>query len=442
MVQTAREFIEAQQAVHPPRRPTAEQAQAVADSYGLHQADAVASERDYAEKLLGLLQPGLPPVIVELMRNGRIAVGEVGHDSANAYLTPLNGDFAIVLHSGLPQFVYRIARPLVTALRTQASDASGSIPTSELARIIAEVFWWYQETGIAFGPAYSTTSQDIVLASAVATYAEAFLVGHEIGHVFASQSDTWRQGCAPDDLVLREEYVADTAGVLTLLKAVQAGRGPHPRDLQVAYAGAELALQIWQLMATVGMTFVDGTHPPSARRIDNLRGVVRDHCASEDDFLALTALARGVQDVLTEVARILLDPKEHEAAYERAASEVSGAVLNLVEHCTGGMVPDYSTFYEQFPRVLSRGYPAVIVERVVVKIAREMKAAQDALPKKADWKTPPEWTEAEQAVIRRWGLRFQGFKLFYGMSEFLGGPVAQLFMNALERELRDGATPS
>lgn len=438
MSQTAWEFVRAQQAIHPPRHPTDEEVGAFADRFGLRQEDCAADNRDTAHRLLDRISPGLPSAVLILVQEGRVAVGEVEIDTANAYLKPMaDGDFAVLFHSGLSRFIYRIARPLATGLTVDdQSPRNEAFDLPELARVIAEVFWWYQETGLAFGPSYDIRAEDILLASALTTYSESFLLAHELGHVYASQTDEWRQGCDPASELLREEHVADAVGVLTLLKAEM---GPHPRALPVAYAGAELALQIWQLMESVGMSFVDGTHPPAADRVRHLRAFVRKNCASEDAFAALLSLALKIDGVFTRVGQVLLDPGEHDAAFERAASSVTEAALKLVRRCTGEMVPNYSTFYVEFPRLLAKGYPEAILERVVVKIAREMKAARQHLPKKSDWKSPPRWTHAEQAHIRQWGVNFQGFKLLYGVSKFLGSPVQELFTSVLDRELKDSS---
>jgi len=306
----------------------------------------------------------------------------------------------------------------------------------ELARVIAEIFWWYQETELAFGPDYEIERSQVVLASALATYAETFLLAHEFGHIYAAQSSEWRKGAkGTNSIDSLEEHVADMAGLLTLLKAVQEGRGPFPRELPVAYAGAELALQIWHLMGRIGMTFVDGDHPPATERIAGLRVVLRQHCSSDGDYDAVTSLASGIEKLFEEVGEIILDPREHQLGYERAAERLVNDLRALIRKCTGGIVPDYMTFYQEAPRILAQGYPEVILERVVGEVAREFRAAGKMLPKESGEGGGRDWTEEERQAIRKWGNYFQAFKLFLGLTQHLAEPVSAIYQAALDREM-------
>jgi len=53
------------------------------------------------------------------------------------------------------------------------------------------------------------------------------------------------------------------------------------------------------------------------------------------------SMAKQIEAVFSEVGQILLDPGEHEAAFARAAPNVTESVLELVEQCTGVVVPGY-----------------------------------------------------------------------------------------------------
>lgn len=440
MPQSAHEYVKAQQIEHPPRRPTEEQIKGFADSYGLNPDDARRDlkKEDYVQKLVEIIVPGLPTGVVELLNKDQIAVGELGQPSVNAYLKALpEGQYAVLFHTGLCEFLYRVARPLATLLTRESEEhRSEGLELPELARVIAEIFWWYQETGIAFGPGYEIGRSQVVLASALATYAEAFLLAHEFGHIYATQSTDWHEGVTEADSIdSLEEHVADMVGVLTLLKAVQEGRGPYPRELPVAYAGAELALQIWHLMARIGMTFVDGDHPPADERIAGLRVVLRQQCSSDGDYDAVTSLASEIEKIFEAVGEIILDPNEHQLGYERAAERLVNDLWTLIRRCTGGMVPDYMTFYQEAPRILAQGYPEAILERVVGEVAREFKAAGKTLPEKSAEGGGRDWTESERQAIRQWWNHFQAFKLFLGLTQHLAEPVAGIYQGVLDREM-------
>lgn len=142
---------------------------------------------DYAERLLSHLSPRLPVELRQLFAEGAIAVGEVKDPKPNAFTRTLGpGEYAIIFNSGLRDFIYRIARVLATRFvpRTTSKEDEPQISDiSDTARLIAEIFWWFQETEQAFGPRYSTTQQQVQIASLLATEAEILLLAHEIGHV-------------------------------------------------------------------------------------------------------------------------------------------------------------------------------------------------------------------------------------------------------------------
>jgi hypothetical protein len=437
MTQSARDYVLARQVEFPPRRPTEQDTKDFAGRFGLDPADLLDDQReDYAQYLLATIVSGLPTPLRQLIDDGRVAVGEVGQNSANAYIERVGGDYAILFHSGLREFLYRIARPLSTTLFPEPSESG--LGTPELARVVAEIFWWYQATGSAYGPAYNITKRQIVLASALATYAELFLLAHELGHIYATESPAWRAGVEVDAIAAQEEHVADMAGLLTLLGAVQRGHGPYPQDLRVAYAGAELAFHVWHTMANVGMVFVDGDHPPAEDRIEGLRVVVRQHCASDGDYEAVISLANQLHTMFANVTNLIADPREHEVSYERAAEVLVGELRALVQRCTAGVVPDYMTFYQEAPPLLSRGYPTVILERVVARVVCELKAASKALPGELGKRPNRDWSEPERQAIHAWGNAFQAFKLFFGLTQHLSDPVAAVYRSVLDTHMGDG----
>jgi hypothetical protein len=436
MTQSVRDYVLAKQVEFPPRRPREADIKDFAARFGVDPAGVLEDQReDYAQRLLASVVPGLPAPLRQLIDDGRVAVGEVGRDSANAYLERVGADYAILFHSGLAELLYRIARPVSTALFPEANESS--LGTPQLARVVAEIFWWYQATGSAYGPAYDISKRQIVLASALATYAELFLLAHELGHIYATESPAWRAGIEVEALAAQEEHVADMAGVLTLLGAVQQGHGPYPQDSRVAYAGAELAFYVWHTMAKCGMVFVDGDHPAAEDRIEGLRVVVRQHCPSGEDYEAVTSLANRLRGLFADVADIITDPGEHDAFYEREAGVLVGELRALVQRCTGGMVPDYMTFYQEAPRLLSQGFPTVVLERVVAQAASELKAATRALPGEPGERPNRDWSEPERQAIHAWGNAFQAFKLFYGLSQHLVDPVAAVYRSALDTHMGD-----
>jgi hypothetical protein len=438
--QSAQDYVKAQQIKHPPRRPTEQQIRDLAAGYGLNPDEVLRNyqEKDYAHRLFEIIVPGLPTSVADLLDKGQIAVGEIGQHSANAYLRVLpDGQYAVLFHSGLAELLYRVARPVSMVLTKDSKDDSEGLTVPELARVIAEIFWWYQESEIAFGPSHETGRCQVLLANAIATYAEAFLLAHEFGHIYATQSSDWRYGAGEThSLDSLEEHLADMTGLLTLLKSVEEGHGPYPRELPVAYAGAELALQIWHVMSQLGVSFVDGDHPPADERIEGLRVVLRQHCSADSDYDAVISFAKGIEKIFSEVVEIVRDPREHRLHYERAADRLVINLRALVSRCTGGIFPDYATFYQEAPRLLDEGYPEVVVERVVSQVAKEFKAAVKLLPQEERKSLDREWTETERQAMRQCQGHFQAFKLFLGLTQYLAEPVAGIYQAVLDREMK------
>jgi len=161
----------------------------IAQSAGMDSGTLLAKlkEDDLGDYLYSQLQSRLPIELEQLFTDGYIAVGSINDESPEAYVEKVGDNgYAIVFHTGLKNFIYRIARALATRFFPSDSSSEHRAPQlAETARVIAEIFWWYQETGTAFGPSYEISDQQIQVASMLATEAEVFLLAHEIGHVVA-----------------------------------------------------------------------------------------------------------------------------------------------------------------------------------------------------------------------------------------------------------------
>lgn len=404
---------------HPPPLPQAQQIAAVIRDLGLPPVANALEFGDRAGDPLKQIHGSLPPVAQQLIQNGALVVGEVGVSTPGVYVNLLgNEQFAIVLHSGLFAFLYRIARPLASAVFRIREDAGGGIDEIHFARVIAEVFWWLDCTGESVGPEYPITAENMRLANILAMRAERFLLAHEIGHVLVAMTPpNPLLGLALDDAT--EEHMADMLALdISLAACLSAGEEADPTWLMLTYAGAELALQIWGTLERIGHHLSKGVHPPSAERIAWMRNRLRRQCDSDESFEATVMAAKVIERLFNEAGDIICRAKDHSAIYDAEASALIRDFTALLERCSCDPVPDYSTFYIEAPALLGRGYPEDIFNRVIAVVANRFKAviAQE-LGAGGNGNDP---------------IKFKQYKLLRGLTDHLPEPVRALYSFALE----------
>jgi hypothetical protein len=391
---------------------------------------------DYAEKLFAIIKPGLLGFLDTISKQDRVAVGEIGSGTANVYWEQIGNDYAVVFCSGLRDFLYRVARPIAASMKIGSDLSTHTLPFPELARVIAEIFWWYQEAQIAWGPLYEIDFANIIVGSALATYAECFLFAHEFGHIYVSEMKKEKSQLDEELTDYDEEYAADSIGFQILITAGLAKSGPMP-DIPIVYAGVEFALHVWRIMDRLGIQFV-GPHPQATDRIINLRQQLQMACKSEEDYLYALRFAKDIEHILDMVSDIIIDPSEHEAAYDRAAQKIVEEMWDLVKKCVGEMWPDYSRFYSEAPKIFAKGFPTVLIDKVVVEICKRFKEYQNKIPQIKEFSKKKKTAEEEEKMhneIMTWGAYFQMFKLFNGMHLFMEGPLAEIYKSAIEREM-------
>jgi len=421
MLTAAQTYLQALVDQHPVPDLPVGRAQAVMGDLGVRVNMQELMSHNRVLVLLDELKGALPPSAQQLLHDGRLAVGEIGIDVPNAHVIKLDGgQFVVVLHSGLFAFLYRIARPLASTVFRSTADAGAGIDRPELARVIAEVFWWLQKTGDSFGPQYEVTLGQKFIANLLATGAERFLLAHELGHVlFAMGVQTEVEGAEwPGDSI--EEHVADMAGLYLSLSPYKDVRGETDQlRLMLAYAGAELALQIWGVMERVGLDFVDGVHPPASQRVDALRHSLREWCETDEIFEAIVMAAKVIERMFDEVCEIIAEPGDHAATFEMEAEVLVGEFRALLDRCTTALVPDYSTFYTEAPALLSRGYPESVLQKVFIDVIDGFREVMQ----------PDRGGAGQDEVVKS----FSQFKLLFGLVEKLPEPEKSVYDAALNR---------
>ena len=410
-----REFIEALKQQHPVRSVRLADLPATVlaelQERGVDPTQMIDSQqgRDHFQSLANELSPKLSPELRTLFTNGNIAVGTIGLDDFGAYTQAVEGGHAIVFHRGLIKFIYRIARILSTRVNVMDKERdSPDLP--ETARLIAEAFWWLQETGRAFGPDYPVTPEQLHFANLLALDAETFLLAHELGHVVVDlRPDSEQRFGSAYEI----EHAADLIGLSFALEL----NSDEPKDtfrFPMQYAGAEFVLQIFDVLSQLGFSISD-SHPAAANRIIYMRTFMQSKC-NDEAWTALTQLADFFAHIFGSIRDILLEPAAHAAFYERQAQEIVDALDVLLTRCTGGFVPDYSTFSQEAGPIFDQGYPHEILKIAALVAGRFF--SNMSIASEADKK-------------QRW-IDFQKFKLLLNYCrDHMPEPARSLFLREL-----------
>lgn len=382
---------------------------------------------DYAEYLLSLLKPRLPDQMFELFEEGFIAVGEVNDRNPNAYVKSVDREgYAIIFHTGLKDFIYRVARILSTRFTPAGTqdDSRWVVPNmAETARLIAEVFWWFQETSGAFGPQYAIEPNQVKIANLLSLEAEKFLLGHEIGHAFDMALDhnhpLFSKTSSTLPMKFREEHVADLFALSFSMELYNPNAKRDDFLTPLIYAGVEFAIQIYRALECLGFEF-EGTHPSATQRLQYIRSHMKERCGSEDTWKGLTILSGGIDSMFEAILEILIDPKEHLVFFDQQAKDILSELDQLLESCTGGMVPDYGTFYSAAGKIFGRGYSHKMLERVAQVVfdffsdVREHEKTKNS-PNHEGW------------------VHFQKFKLLLAfIDQFMTEPARAVFLQVFE----------
>lgn len=378
------------------------------------------NEEDWAAYLVSYLKPRLDPLIIDLLESDTVAIGAIYDPIPDVSITKLENGYAILFSTGMREFVYRLARIIATRFSIGDQCVEGGL--HETARLVAEVFWWFQETNIAHGPQYDINDDQMRAASTLAMEAEAFLLCHEIGHMMSDAPgmlDELSGGLHAEGQTAHfDEFAADFFGSILVLGS----RDENPPDfaitLQMRYAGIEFVLLIYRCLEQIGLDF-SHTHPQAGERLAYIRSAIRRRCADHESWLGLSEIARGIEAIFDNILKILDSPKEHAFYFERKAEELLDDLNRALDECTGDIVPDYVSFHSRAGEIFSRGYPERILKRVAEVSANFFSGA---------------YTEERAEQANELWVRFQQFKLllsfFHDMPD---GAVKTRFLASFDR---------
>lgn len=286
---------------------------------------------DRAQALAGVLFGAFPPAMLDLLAQGRVALGEVGiatPDIRTDHHGLDKGERCVVVHSGQMDFYYAVSRAAHGVARVYVGNDPTprnemALPMNESVRLITEalVDWrrmcqprFVDQVRRLFGaqdkdarirPAGFELPDGVhALAERLSTCAELFMVAHEFGHV-AIDGGLVAPPCAD------EEAAADAVGLSYFLPSSVPQIG-----LRATLAGMGFAIRVTGSLQEVGAEFSRAYDPP-ADRLGRLLQDVRRLAPSD-----------AYHDESSTVLVNYLDQMDHADALRRARPVTRSAAMN------------------------------------------------------------------------------------------------------------------
>jgi hypothetical protein len=250
---------------------------------------------DRAQALAGVLFGAFPAPLLDLLAQGRVALGEVGVPTPDIRTDRhglADGEHCVVVHSGQMDFYYAVSRAAHGVARIY--EGNNPMPRNEMAlpmresvRLVTEALidWrrmcqprFVEQLKRLFAgpdkdarirPAEFELPEGIrALAERLSTSAELFMVAHEFGHV---AMDCGLVAPPHDD----EEAAADEIGLAYYLASSTPQIG-----LRATLAGMGFAVRVIGSLQEVGVQFSRAYDPP-AERLARLLAAARRQAPSE-----------------------------------------------------------------------------------------------------------------------------------------------------------------
>jgi hypothetical protein len=310
---SARRYLAGLQKTHPP-------------SYPLNSGGF-----DRAQALAGVLFKALPPAMLDLLAQGRVAVGEVGiatPDIRTDHGGLDRGERCIVVHSGQMYFYYAISRAAHGVARIYVGNSPQpqnemALPMNESVRLITEALLdWRRMCQPRFidqvlglfkakkederiRPAGFELPESVrILAERLATSAELFMLAHEFGHVALDS------GLAEpmDD---QDEANADEIGLSYYLPSSTPQIG-----LRTTLAGMGFAVRVTGSLVEVGVASSQAYASPG-ERLERLLQSVRRRAPSD-----------AYHDESSTILVNYLDQMEHADELRRGRPVAGSAAMN------------------------------------------------------------------------------------------------------------------
>lgn len=287
--------------------------------------------RDRVPGILAGLASTLPPTLQEMFRSGSLALGEVGEPGIRAKRENLgNNEFSVEVYSGLMEFFATVCVLLCSAgtHTTPTHVERPGVSRDDVIQAIARLFTdWrdgyyakpFQRPAITAGEAAAATAQRLE------THAVLFVIAHELGHVFIESDEDF--DAVPPDEWGGAESTADYAAIKLLFRYA-----PVADRYRSAFAGALIAVRIFNCLEKMGAKF-DGTHhPPPGVRLQLIKSYMQKVLGSDYAYTRYSVGGLAMDEYLESVENQL---SNQSTATEQTAERVSARLWMILE--AGGM---------------------------------------------------------------------------------------------------------
>jgi len=383
------------------------------------------NESDLLIRTISHLGERIPNFIRHKLENGTISVGEIGVDKSSAYVKEVSeDDFAIIFHSGLSEFAYRVIRAVST--RCNYSNAEELVSFDDAIRIVSEIFWWYQETEKSFGPDYKIHEHQKEFASLITTEVESFFLAHEFAHIIIPKKSKLTpnklierlafgeyKGAIEDNSPHLAEYSSDLVAASIVLGIYNDNIDPNMLINQIRYAGIEAGLLIYAGLEELGFMFSE-SHPSFRDRITNIRENIRYWTNDDEQYFSLISLATSLEQLFFKIIETITSPSQKQISYyDESASNILNGLEDLLNKNTvsidtkpkedvqikvqlengkvvemplhdpilfdNSITPKYGEFYWEAAPILNQGYSHLVFQKMAEQFKLKIKLPEQDL---------------------------------------------------------------
>lgn len=243
----------------------------------------------------------MPAALALKMREGKLALGEVGLAEPTACMRDLGGGhFVVEINSATFELLDLVSDALFgfTTLHGPDGATPAALTHEQLVKYIANIF--LDQKGGRFRTAadYRAAASGLPrpqIAEALAVHAMVFVLAHELGHVLDSASGLRAALPDPPRQWTASETYADWAGVVMTL-----AKWPD----RMVYAGIVLAVRVYLYLERLGQRF-SGPHPPLDVRFGLVKAMARSLFAHEIQFTMISTIAASYDELLEGVENYL-----------------------------------------------------------------------------------------------------------------------------------------
>jgi hypothetical protein len=383
--------------------------------------------------IYGLIVQGLPEDVRSFVSSGQVILAGVHDPVPEAYVKFFDDEScAIVYNFGLMDFMYRVCQafaahfvrpgdygPSDRAFTGVLSLPQGPVESDGL-RVIAEIFWWYQQTGKSFGPAYPGWDGQVKVAGFLAFAAEAFFLAHEFGHI----AFRIRAGKSMSTEV--EELEADGFALEIVAEAIRMGGFARPPD--IVWIGIYVGLLIFTALEALGSDF-GSTHPAFSDRLELFRAFAARELKNAELEQHVFEIGEIVEGVFSEIVRIALRPtvlerkfyREHERQAAKAFCDLVDQSANYPRGNPRLLTADHEFFALGMNSLMRSGHAYVLLEEAK-RMASENVELLAAINESED---------ADEALTMKWALAFNRVRVLGLWAADAIEPIGSLFHNAM-----------